>query len=212
MIDAMRYFEHQMNEKGYPNIEAIVASMTFIRRWLFLQKHYAGGLQSMIQAMDDAGGLVPDAWVSFIKEEFATRLSGEAGTPTLHSVFKNIFKLSPGQVKPPRIRFLSSAGGSGDPDNEDDDDDDDDNGDESKPSYMSNEKDKGKEKDPDEAHYFRAAIAQGIRYRSNRKARGAIESGSFLLAIDDPFDVLNDLHSQVESKREAERYGAALVN
>jgi hypothetical protein len=66
-------------------------------------------------------------------------------------------------------------------------------------------KGKGDEDEPEEPHYMRAALAQAIRYRSNKKARTAIENESFLRAFDDPFNVLTDLHDQLEHKREAER-------
>jgi hypothetical protein len=65
--------------------------------------------------------------------------------------------------------------------------------------------DEGDEDEPDEPYYLRAALVQAIRFRSNRKARTAIENGSFLRAFDDPYDVLTDLHKQVEGKREVER-------
>ena len=48
MMDATRYFEHRLNETGYPNIEAMLSSITFIRQWLFLQKHYSHDLTKYV--------------------------------------------------------------------------------------------------------------------------------------------------------------------
>jgi hypothetical protein len=83
--------------------------------------------------MDDRDGLVPDAWVSFFKDDFAVRLSGADGAPTLHSMFRHIFKLAPSTVKPPRIRTLKAASGGGGGGGDDGDDDDGDDGDEEEP-------------------------------------------------------------------------------
>jgi len=198
--------------------------MLFTQLWTKLQCENED-FDSLIHAIDSTGGLAPQKWIIEAKELFKASSTTQNNFSGICNMIIRMAQLdSEVHNKIQREKLKVRPGGKGGDDDGDDDDDEGDD-DKSKSNEEAEQVGKGKEnkgkgrneddedEEPDTFDVIRAMIGQGVKLRSNRRARTAIEGGHFIDTAINPFAVMGDLHellvgrcvSEREKRADAER-------